>query len=1274
MQKPTAEPPPDGRKHRVTESRHCVRRTAWQYVIAVLFVAAALLIRLTLNPVLGTSIPFAIFFLAIILVSWFCHLGPSVMSVLASTLLATYYFVPPQGSIQVATTADWIGQILFLGVSGVLIVLRESNRRSETIAESNRQMAIREREELRTTLMSLGDAVIVTDAAGRVTTLNPVAERLTGWKLADAIGSKIEDVYKVRDETTGEPIENPATKVLSLGGDENKTGAQSDTSGQTQTLDTFQRSHAILQNKDGSNSPIDDNAAPICDSRGRLTGVVLVFRDIAEQRHAERLVIDSELRFRHMADSSPALIWMSGIDKQCNYFNKPWLDFTGRTFAQEWGNGWVDGVHPEDRERCIATYEIGFDARQPFSMDYRRRRFDGEYRWLLDNGSPRYAADGNFLGYIGSCIDITERMKLEQTIREQKEWLRVTLASIGDGVITTDIHGCVTFLNPVAESLTLWTLHQAEGKPLENVFHIINESSREIVENPVKQVLKTNKAVELANHTLLIDRSGRERPIADSAAPIRDRDGNMLGVVLIFRDGSRHRDIEQRRAARLAVTQTLAETLTIKEAALPVLQAICQNLHWDVGMLWLVDSENEELGTFEVYSEMPLTLAKFEKASRSLRCGMDRTLPGRVWQSREPHWVADIRGDDDFVRAAVAAQVGIQGTFACPVYLGNRVLGVLEFFSREIRQPDDDLLELMTMLGGQLGQFIERVRAQERTQEHLHRLTDAERRLRFVADASRSLAMLVDPTTTLQRMASLAVPVFADWCAVHIPGKQTPFLPIALAHSDPEKLGLAEELNRRYPPAPDALKGVPQVMRTGVSEWAADITPDLVKQVAQDDEHLRLLKSLDLKSYICVPIKTKERVLGVISFVRAETLSRYTIEDLGVAEDLAHRTAIAMENERLYEELRDEHRRKDEFLAMLAHELRNPLAPISAGLEVMAIHRIEPRSVELMQEQVRHLVRLVDDLLDVSRIMRGRIQLRKEPVDMARVIHHAVEIVRPFIDSRHQILEVSVPAGPMMMLADPVRLTQVIINLLNNAAKYTPPGGHVWLTIVKKDNELEMSVSDDGTGIDASLLPRVFDLFTQADRSLERSQGGLGIGLTVVRNLIELHGGSVIAASQGFGKGSVFTVRLPVLPIVAPEPAKLTEGDSSMNQRNILVVDDHVAAAQMLALLLDKLGGHQVQIVHDGTAALEAAQNSPPEIILLDIGLPHINGYEVAEQLRKNPKLNDTLIVALTGYGADEDRKRSQEAGFDMHLVKPPSLADLRRVLSHPKLYQTVAE
>lgn len=1273
MQKQIAEPPWDGRKHRVTESRSSFRRSAWQYVVAGLFVAAALLIRLVLNPVLGVSIPYAIFFLAIILVSWFCTLGPSVMSVLASTLLATYYFIPPQGSIYIETTADWIGLVLFLGVSSVLIMLREANRRTEAIAESNRQMAIREREELRTTLMSLGDAVIVTDAAGLVTTLNPVAEKLTGWRLGDAIGTAIENVFQVRDETTGEPIANPATEVLRLGGGTNRTSERGDTGKTGQTSETGQP-YAILLSKDGYSTPIDDNAAPIHDSKGMLTGAVLVFRDIAERRHAERSMIDSELRFRHMADSSPALIWMSGLDKLCHYFNKPWLDFTGRTFEQEWGNGWAEGIHPDDRKRCVATYEAAFDARQSFSMDYRLRRFDGEYRWLLDNGSPRYAADGSFLGYIGSCIDITERMELEQMIREQKEWLRVTLASIGDGVITTDIHGRVTFLNPVAESLTLWTLHQADGQPLETVFHIINESSREVVENPVHQALKENRAVELANHTLLIDRSGRERPIEDSAAPIRDSDGNMLGVVLIFRDGSKHRDIEQRRAARLAVTQTLAEVATIEEAALPVLKAICKNLHWDVGTLWLVDSRSEQLTTFDVYSEIPQALARFEKASRSLCCGMDRTLPGRVWQSREPHWIADIRCDRDFARAAVAAQVGIQGAFACPVYLGNRVLGVLEFFSREIRQPDEDLLELMTMLGGQLGQFIERVRAQQRTQEHLHRLTDAERRLRFVADASRSLAMLVDPVTTLQRMASLATPVFADWCAVHIPDEQTHLRQIALAHSDPEKLGLAEQLNRRYPPDPKATTGVSQVMRSGVSEWAADITHNMLEQVAKDDEHLRLLKTLDLKSYICVPIKIKERVLGVITFVRSETSSRYTIEDCEVAEDLAYRTAIAMENERLYEELRDEHRRKDEFLAMLAHELRNPLAPISAGLEVMALQGIEPQSVELMQEQVRHLVRLVDDLLDVSRIMRGHIQLRKEPVDVVKVTHHAVEIVRPFLDSRRQILEVTVPPEPMMMHADPVRLTQVVINLLNNAAKYTPPGGHVWLTIVKKDNELELMVRDDGTGIDASLLPRVFDLFTQADRSLERSQGGLGIGLTVVRNLIELHGGSVNAASQGIGKGSSFTVHLPLLPTVAPEQPKPTEGDSSMNQLKILVVDDHIAAAQMLALLLDKLGGHQVQIVHDGTAGLEAAQSAPPEIILLDIGLPHINGYEVAEQLRKNPKLNDTLIVALTGYGADEDRKRSQEAGFDMHLVKPPSLNDLRRVLSHPKLYQVVAK
>jgi CheY-like chemotaxis protein len=320
---------------------------------------------------------------------------------------------------------------------------------------------------------------------------------------------------------------------------------------------------------------------------------------------------------------------------------------------------------------------------------------------------------------------------------------------------------------------------------------------------------------------------------------------------------------------------------------------------------------------------------------------------------------------------------------------------------------------------------------------------------------------------------------------------------------------------------------------------------------------------------------------------------------------------------------------------------------------------------EVVERQVQHLSRLVDDLLDVSRFTRGKITLRKEPTDLAAVVARAVEIARSAVEGRRQELSVLHSSEPLRVEADPVRLAQVLGNLLNNAAKYTPEGGRIWLTAGREDGEAVLRVRDTGIGIRADMLPRVFDLFTQGDRTLDRAQGGLGIGLTLAKSLIELHGGRVEAHSAGPNQGSEFVVRLPLLPGSAhPEEARVekNERNAPSPPRRVLVVDDNTDTAESLAKLLE-LMGHQVRTAPDGPAALESVRDYRPEVVLLDIGLPGMDGYEVARRLRAERATEAVFLVALTGYGQEEDRRRSREAGFDRHLVKPVDLNTLRQVL-----------
>jgi signal transduction histidine kinase/integral membrane sensor domain MASE1/ActR/RegA family two-component response regulator len=558
---------------------------------------------------------------------------------------------------------------------------------------------------------------------------------------------------------------------------------------------------------------------------------------------------------------------------------------------------------------------------------------------------------------------------------------------------------------------------------------------------------------------------------------------------------------ERRRAADYAVTQVLAGADTLAAAAPGILKAVCESLGWDLGILWSADTGAQRLRFVEAWHVPSVEVGEFERLSRELAYPPGVGLPGRVWSARRPVSIEDVVVDANFPRAPAALREGLHGAVGFPILLRDDVLGVVEFFSREIRRPDNDLVRMFATVGGQLGQFIDR----ERSAEARARLLESEKAARERAEA------------------------------------------------------LAADLRRA--------------------------------------------------------------------------------------------------NEA-----------KDEFLAVLGHELRNPLAPMRNALEVLRLRGIpDPQSArmhEIMTRQVKHLKRLVDDLLDVSRITRGRVELRPETTELATMVGRAAEGLRAVFEERGHRLKVTLPESPLLLHVDPLRVEQVIANLLANAAKYTPPGGAISLTVERGPTQAVLRVRDDGIGIPPEMLDHVFDLFAQADRLPDTAQQGLGIGLTLVRRLVEMHGGRVVARSAGRGQGSEFEVRLPLsaIPSGVPRPAPGAEARGEQPARRILVVDDNQDSAESLAVLL-RMRGHDVRIAHDGPAALAAARDHAPEAVLLDIGLPGMSGYEVARALRAAEGAR-ALLVALTGYGQHEDRQRAHDAGFDLHFTKPVDLARLERVLA----------
>jgi signal transduction histidine kinase len=523
------------------------------------------------------------------------------------------------------------------------------------------------------------------------------------------------------------------------------------------------------------------------------------------------------------------------------------------------------------------------------------------------------------------------------------------------------------------------------------------------------------------------------------------------------------------------------------------------------------------------------------------------------------------------------------------------------------------------------------------------------RRSNFLAKASHELGASLDLEHGMRRLLELVVPQMGERAAL-------------VVDAEAEKPLIFVRTENRTDSATD-YAALPENLRTALQRVVREGLP------LEGDT-------------VCYPLRNGERTLGALALSSHSSTPSLLPRDLVTLQELVSRAAIALDNARLYsslqreivrsreaeEELQDANRRKDEFLAMLSHELRNPLAPIRNAVEV--IRRLAPPDPKLtmardvVDRQVALLARLVEELLDVSRISQGKIALKKEPVDIARIIAHSVETSRPLIDARAQTLSVSAPAAPVWLSADFARLSQVVSNLLNNASKYTGEGGRIELTASADAGEARIVVRDNGSGIEPQLLHKVFDLFVQGERALDRGQGGLGIGLTLVKRLVELHNGRVDAASDGPGRGATFTVALPCIAAVEPQrqvPQPLSKS-SEVYGRRVLVVDDNVDAAESTAAFL-RLEGHEVKAVHDGLQALASLKVFDPHVVVLDIGLPGLDGYAVARQLRSRGDTSHVLMIALTGYGQKEDRAKAAEAGFDYHFVKPADPRDIQAAI-----------
>lgn len=556
----------------------------------------------------------------------------------------------------------------------------------------------------------------------------------------------------------------------------------------------------------------------------------------------------------------------------------------------------------------------------------------------------------------------------------------------------------------------------------------------------------------------------------------------------------------------------------------------------------------------------------------------------------------------------------------------------------------------------------------------------AEESLRFLVEASTILTSSLDYDTTLSSVVKLAVPTIADWATCDMLAADGRLQRLAVQHVDPTKAALARGLYEQCPPNVNGAHGAGNVIRTGKPEHTPQITDALLEATSEDVATLAFAKSLGLQSSVCVPLKVRGHVLGAFTLAWAQPGRRYTAEDVGLVEELARRAGLAVENAIHYKAAADASLAKDEFLAVVSHELRTPLNAILGWVRMLRDNAVpegrQGHALETIERNAKAQNQLIEDLLDVSRIVSGKLRLDVSPVDLQSVVERAIETVRPAAAAKNISLKPTLDPDASPVMGDADRLQQVVWNLLSNAVKFSPKDSDVHIILCKRDSNIELTVRDPGRGIDAVFLPHVFERFRQADTGAARGTGGLGLGLAIVRNLVELHGGSIRAESEGAGRGAAFTVSLPISPLRAPSYVRppalhLTtvaphlEYPAELEGIDVLVVDDEADARELLATLLAR-GKMRVTTAATVEEAITLVRNNHPDIVISDIGMPGEDGYVLIKRLRALAPEDGarTPAVALTAFARTEERTKALVSGFNMHVPKPVEPAELLAVLA----------
>ena len=842
--------------------------------------------------------------------------------------------------------------------------------------------------------------------------------------------------------------------------------------------------------------------------------------------------------------------------------------------------------------------------------------------------------------------------------------LAAIVESSEDAIVSKDLNGIITSWNQGAERLFGYTAEEAVGRSIT----ILIPPERLSEEDVVLSNIRRGQRVDHFD-TVRCRKDGSRMDVSLTVSPIRDKDGTIVGASKIARDISERKRIEselrdlQRRLMGLALaSSSILASPSVDSVLSGTIDLARELFSADGYAVWRVDDRGvwRAVGSHGVSEQF---------ASRLIAAGGEPR--GHQVAFAEPLVCEDVETAPALEPMRDAyRQEGILSLIVFPLMIRGERCGTMVLYSRRRRDFRPTDVQVGSALANLAASALTTAELYEEQRKGREAADHARQQAAFLAEAGTALSASLDYESTLKAVARLAVPTIADWCAVDIVSDHGVLQRLAVAHVDPQKVELARTIEERYPADPDSPGGVHQVIRTGRPAFMSRIPTALIEAGARDEEHRRIIRELNLTSYMCVPMAAHGKAFGAITFVSAESGREYVEDDLRFAREIASRASLAVENARAYARANEASRLKDEFLATLSHELRTPLNAVLGYARMLRLGSLSPEktrpALEIVERNATALKQIIEDVLDVSRIVAGRLRLNVQPVDLPTIASESCATVMPAAEAKGVRLEAVLDPLTTPVSGDPDRLRQIVWNLLSNAIKFTPRGGKVQLRLARVNSHVEITVSDTGRGIDPDFLPFVFDRFRQADATFSREQGGLGLGLAIVKQLTELHGGTVVASSGGPGTGATFAVKLPLMIVHAPPADQPLREQPNSERRapsleavprldgvHVLAVDDEIDSISLLRAVLEGAGA-TVSTARSAAEGLDAVTRLSPDVIVADVGMPGMDGLQLIRAIRQmDEPMRRTPAAALTAYARAQDRIASLASGFQMHLVKP---------------------